>query len=290
MARELDPSNYSNYPHLARCYLALGQVEQAWQCARDLRRLGEADWALEVEGQILLSQRRYDEAVARIRPLRERGDDVFSEMTPVCAANALADAGRLEEAGSVLAAAAAEDARRSQRARRAERQVSIAYLSFLRQDKPGVRSSLVPFLADLNDPVSLSLAGALLARTGDFISAARVLSLLDQWPGVPIASRARARLRAEIALARHSPGAGALVNAADRNGDSLIGLDFSLRAALALHRDAEIDRARRRITGARSVLIKWNERPALPGLYWSALCQVPGGTTGSGLAQTCHQN
>src|ERR1039458_7165412 len=39
MARQLDPSDYNVYPHLAECYLGVGRPEQARQCAVTLRQL-----------------------------------------------------------------------------------------------------------------------------------------------------------------------------------------------------------------------------------------------------------
>jgi serine/threonine protein kinase/tetratricopeptide (TPR) repeat protein len=286
LARQLDPSNYTVYPHLAECYLGVGQPEQARQCAVTLRELGEPDWALEVEGQILLFERRFDDALAKIRPLRQRKDDVFSAVAPVYIANTLADAGRLAQAENVLAAAATAESQRSLRSRRAARQVSIAYLRYLQHDEPGSRSALMPFLADLDTPDSIALAGALLARTGDPPAAQRVLTLLDRWPDVPAANLARARLRAEIALARHLPAAAKLVQAVDVRSDSPSVLDFLLHAARALDRVEEVDRVRERIAREPAVLIEW-EYLGVTGLFWSASCDALGLVAAGGRANQC---
>ncbi|HXM41416.1 MAG TPA: protein kinase [Bryobacteraceae bacterium] len=286
MAGQLDPSAYTVYPHLAECYLGIGRPEQARQCAITLRQLGEPDWAREVEGQILLWQRQFDQALAKIRPLLERKDDVFSSVAPVYVANALADTGRLLEAESVLAEAAHADSERGLSSRRAERQVSIAYLRYLQDDERGARLALTAFVADLDNPESLSLAGALLARTGDLTAARRVLTLLGRWPDVPVADVARARLRAEIALARHLPAAANLAEVAAPHSDSPLEMDFLLHAAKMLGRVEEVDLVRRRIANMPQMLIGWGDW-RVPGLFWSASCVPPGPAQASGRARRC---
>jgi serine/threonine protein kinase/tetratricopeptide (TPR) repeat protein len=285
-ARQLNPSNYTVYPHLAECYLGLGQPGQARQSAMTLRQLGEPDWALEVEGQILLWERRFGDAVAKIRPLLERKDDVFSAVAPVYVANALADAGRLADAESVLADAATTESRLGLRSRRAARQVSIAYLRYLQDDRRGARSALVPFLTDLDTPDSLALAGALLARAGDSAAALRALNLLDRWPDVPVTNLARARLRAEIALARHLLVAAKLIQAVDVHSDSPLVLDFLLNSALALGRGEEVNRVREQIAKEPRVLIEWEDW-RVTGLFWSASCDPFGQAKAGGRASRC---
>jgi len=284
-ARQLNPKNYAAYPHLARCYLELGQPERARECARALRHLGEADWAREVEGQILLSQHRFDEAIAMIAPLQDRQDDVFSELAPACVANALADSGRLKAAEDVLAAAAAADSRKGLRARQAERQVAIAYLRYLQGNRRGVRPALVPFLNDLDHPDSVSEAGGLLARTGDASMARHVLALLDRWPDVPVANRARTRLRAEISLATGRRADEAGLPAAESTVLPL-DLDLLLHAAVTGHQPESVIRLRRRITESANILIDWGER-WVPGLYWAAACASPGSTRKPHIAGNC---
>src|SRR5580658_593456 len=279
-ARQLNPANYTVYPHLAECYLGLGQPEQARQSAATLRQLGEPDWALEVEGQVLLSERRFDDAVAKIRPLLQRKDDVFSAVAPVYVANALADAGRLAEAEKALADAATAESLLGFRSRRAARQVSIAYLRYLRNDRDGARAALLPFLKELDTPESLGLAGAVLARTGDPVAALFVLNLLDQWPSVPAADATRSRLRAEIALARRLPGAARLVQAVDSHSHSPVVLDFLLNSARALHRTKEVDLLSRRIAAEPSALIAWEDW-RVTGLLWNASCGPAGRCAGA---------
>jgi tetratricopeptide (TPR) repeat protein len=271
-AKELQPADYAIYPHLATYYLGSGKIAQARNCAATLRKMGESEWALVVEGQVLLAQRRFDEALHVLRPLQDQRDDVFSAVVPLYVANLLADSGRLKEAETVTAEAATTDFRLGLSARSAERKASIAYIRYELGDFDAARAWLVAALPDLDDPNTISLVGALFARIGDLPMAERVLTLLNRWSGLPIAKNAAARVRAEIALARHSPTANDLVNAVDLRSQTPLLLDFVLHASSVLHSGEDVNRTRASITDGPVVLLKWDDRPALPGLFWRARC------------------
>jgi len=106
----------------------------------------------------------------------------------------------------------------------------------------------------------------------DLRQANRVLALLGKWSGLPVGKNASARLRAEIALARRSPAAAALVDAVDLRLQTPLAFDFLLYAAWRLHRWEQGSHVHDRIVNGPDVLLKWDDRPALPGLFWRAQC------------------
>jgi serine/threonine protein kinase/Flp pilus assembly protein TadD len=285
-ARTLEPKNYTIYPHLATYYLGAGQFAQASECAHTLRQLGETNWALAVESHILLMERKFDDAVALLRPLQAERDDVFSAVVPLYIATTLADSGRLKEAQNVLTAAAAQDARIGLKARAAERQVAIAYISYELGDYQSVRSALTRSLSDLDDPETISFSGALFARTGDLAMAWKVLKTLERWSMLPVAKNATVRLQAEISLAQRSPASSALVAEVDTRTQTPLVIDFLLNAASILHRNEQLARLRGRILKEPDLLLRWDDWTALPGLFWRAQC-ARSATSQRGSASAC---
>ena len=271
-AQELNPSFFAIYPHLATYYLANGDLQGAERCAKSLRDKGEPGWASEVEGQILLARGRFDEAAAKIRPLVGLRDDVFSSVAPVYLANALADSGRFEAAESALSTAGESDMRRGAPSQRAERQVAIGYLRWLRHDTAGASAAIRPNFRDLDNPDSISFAGAVLARSGDIAGARAAEALLSQWPSIPLVAAARSRLTAEIAIASRSNGASALVKEVDARFPSPLALEFLYHAALELHQTKRLSKLRGQILQRKDVLLEWADRKSPLGLYWLASC------------------
>lgn len=271
-AQQLRPSCFVIFPHLAAAYLANGQFEEAQKCAVRLRELGEDGWALEVEGLILLAQHRFEQAAGKVAPLANRRDAVFSSLEPRYAASALADAGLLHKAEQSLTLADLErDA--DSRARFADRQLEIAFLRWVQGDYSGARAALT-FVADLDSPDSLSLAGALFARLGDLHSARRVLALMDRWPKVPSVLRAYQRIGMEIALAVHERLSNTAVARMRDAVSSPLDLECLLHIARSTGKSALAENLRREIRARSDILLSWDERQAPPGLYWLASCQA----------------
>lgn len=271
-AEQLRPGYFVTFPHLAAAYLANGQFEEAQRCAARLRELGEEGWALEVEGLIVLAHHQFEQAAGKIAPLANRQDGVFSSLEPRYAASALADAGLLHKAEEALSRADLEHDTDS-RARFADRQLEIAFLRWTQGDYNGTRAALAP-VADLDNPDSLSLAGALLARVGDLRGAEHVLALTSRWPPVASISRASQRIKLEIALAKH----GSLSNAAlAKMRDSVpspLDLECLLHFARSTGQNTVAENLRREIRARSDILLSWDERQAPPGLYWLASCRA----------------
>jgi tetratricopeptide (TPR) repeat protein/tRNA A-37 threonylcarbamoyl transferase component Bud32 len=271
-AQQLSPSTYVIFPHLAAAYLATGQYEPAEGCAARLGELGEDDWALEVEGLILLAQHRFEEAADKVAPLAARTDGLFSSMGPRYIASALADSGRLHDAEVALARADTERETNS-RARFAERELDIAYLRWLRGDSGGTRTALTSAAQDLDNPDSLSLASALFARLGDLSSARRVLSLMNRWPNLPRVAKALERARAELELAAHRGETTTFATGSYENLASALDLESLLYRARTVGKDAAAERVRSAIRERKDIFLSWDDRHAPPGLYWLASCQ-----------------
>lgn len=270
-AQQLSPSTYFIFPHLAAAYLANGRYEPAEGCAERLRELGEDDWALEVEGLILLAQHRFEEAANKVAPLATRTEGLFSSLAPRYIASALADSGRLHDAEIALARADTEGETKS-RARFADRQLEITFLRWARGDREGALAALSSVVENLDNPDSLSLAGALFARLGDLPSARRVLRLMSRWPSVPEVLRASERTEAEIAVATHRPIGNKLFETSNEEARSPLDLEFLLYAARSAGKSAVAERLRQEIRARKDILLSWDERHAPPGLYWLASC------------------
>ena len=270
-ARQLGPQQSFILPHLAAAYLANGQNQSAQRCAALLKDLGENDWALEVEGVILLAQHRFDEAARKVAPLSNHKDGLFTSLGPRYVASALADAGHLQEAEQTLLK---QDLNRDLRspARVADRQLTIAYLRWARGDLQGTRAALAEVVTDLDNPDSLSLAGALFARIGDLGSARRTLTLINRWPRVPSVTRASERERREIAVASHLRISDVIVAGFLRTPHSPFDLEFLLHIAQSMGNTSLTDRIRNEITARHDILLTWDGRTSPPGLYWLAMC------------------
>ncbi len=271
-AQQLGPLEFFILPHQAAAYLANEQFERAQECANRLRTLGENDWAIEVEGLMLLARHRFVDAAQKIAPLATRKDGVFSSVGPRYVASALADAGRLHDAEQALLRADVERGRNSL-ARFADRELEIAYLRWAQGDFNGVRVVLAPVVKDLDNPDSLSLAGALFARIGDLNSASRVLALMGGWPLVPVVVKASARVRAEIGLATNERRVLDGIAGSQKLPHSLLDLESLLYAARS-KKTGKVESIRREILARRDVVLGWDERHAPPGLYWLSVCEA----------------
>jgi hypothetical protein len=245
--------------------------------------MSQPNWALEVEGQTLLAAHRFDEAIAKVQPLLTREDDVFADVAPLYVANAMANAGRLDGAEAVLSAAAANDTRRGTPSLHAERQVAIAYLLWLKHDAPGAIAAVEPFLPDFDNPDPLSLAGAVLARSGAIPAAQHTIALLDRWPDVPVVSRARMRLRAEVALATHAPSFARFLSSIDPRFPSPLLLEFNLHVAVVARQD--VNTAGHQIESRPDVLLGWSDWWTPPGMSWLGFCAA--NPSGRRSGQTC---
>jgi serine/threonine protein kinase/predicted negative regulator of RcsB-dependent stress response len=270
--QQLRPSDYTAYPHLATYFLATGDVKGATKAAQTLKGIGAVGWATEVEGQILLANHQFDAASVKVRPLLDLKDDVFSSVGPWYVANALADGGRFEEAEDVLVAAASRDDQRGREAEQAERVVAISYLRWLRKDRKGAISILNPMIASLDNPDSLSLAGAILARCGQLTGARTVQAQLNQWPSVPLVDSAQARLRAEIALALGRTGVAYRVPGKEELFPSPLDLEFGLHAARSARRHERLARLALMALQRPDIVLSWEGWRSSPGLYWVASC------------------
>lgn len=270
-AQQLGPSEFVVYPHLAAAYLANGKFESARGCATRLRQLGEDDWALEVEGLILLAQHRFNEAAEKVAPLTTRTDGVFSAVGARYVASALADAGRLHDAEEVLARADAEQGAGSA-ARLAERRLQIAFLRWAQGDRERADTALASTAGHLDNPESLSLAAALFARVGDLHAANGILTVMSRWPNVPRVDQALQRAKAAIAVARHQHGGSAFRGPAGGKPASALDLEFRLYAARLAGDEAAAERVRREIQERKDILLTWDAQLAPPGLYWLASC------------------
>ena len=271
-AQQLGPSQFVILPHLAAAYLATGQLQQAQWCADRLRELGEDDWAREVEGLMLLSRRQFDAAAEKVTPLAMRKDGLFASVGPRYVASALADSGKLHDAEEVLSRADASHDMNS-RAAFADRWLEVAFLRWAEGDFKGCRAALTQVVEDLDNPDSLSLAGALLARVGDLRAARDVLVMMGKWPNVPLVARASQRIKAEIAMASH----GRAVNVFERWGPektaSPLDLEFLLHAAMSAGDSQAVGRLRKVIGDRTDILLTWDEILVPPGFYWLAFCE-----------------
>jgi len=268
VARQLQPSGFLIYPHLATYAMAAGQWADAQAAANSLKKLGEEDWATEVEGQMLLGQHHFDAAAAHVEPLIARHDDVFSEVAPWYVAHALADGGRFPDAENILSRAAETDEQRGLSALRAERIVTLCYLRWLQGDTGGAAAQVRAVLGSLDNPTALSIAGAVLARLGDSGGARTAESLLEQWPAVPLVTSALSRVRTEIRL---SKGLRPLPPV-DEESAAAVDLEFCLHFSLATKHWDAMSHLAAEITRRPDVLLSWDNRPFPPALYWTASC------------------
>lgn len=268
-AEQLGPQQFAILPHLAAAFLAAGRREEARWCAGRLRDLGENEWALEVDGLVLLSDKRFEQAAAKIEPLARRGEGTFYWIGPRYMASALADCGRLHDAEQALLRG---DANRNENspAGLADRQLAVAFLRWLAGDSAGTRAALSVAAERLDNPDSLSLAGALFARIGDLQPARRILLSLSSWPNVPLVSRASERIRAEIELAAHPRKAH--IPELGESFASPLDLEFLLHASITNGEHQRVERLRAVIASRKDILLSWDERLSPPGLYWLASC------------------
>jgi serine/threonine protein kinase len=274
IARDLDDQNFVIYPHLAAHYLTQHRWNSVANCVQKLRALSEPNWALEVQGRLAFARGDYPAALSSFQKLAAADDSFWRTIAPFYVARVFAEEGRLQESERVLLVATSTDRERGLSAQEAERHVAMAYLAWQQGNAVETRENVTKSLLGLDNPESLALAGCLLARVGDLRRAESILASFDTWPNVSRVSRAKARLKADIAIAR-----GSLNNRLDprkrgRLERNPFAIDSALYASLRRHDAVRIHDVASMLIANPDVLLHstsatWWETP---GLFRIAVC------------------
>jgi eukaryotic-like serine/threonine-protein kinase len=194
------PSLFHIPAQLARTWMLMGRLDLAAGQADRLREMGQAEWALVMEGACRFLETKFDEAEARFRQLIDSRDPEWQSGGYELLAYMLGELGRFEESLQLLEQGIRHDSQHEMSSRKADKLIAKAYLSYRRGDAAECRRACLEALEFEAGPLRLARAGSLLARSGANKEAERLLDQFNEEPESPVFRLAENRIRGELLL------------------------------------------------------------------------------------------
>jgi eukaryotic-like serine/threonine-protein kinase len=131
-AEEIDPSRISAPAHIARCYLILGQYDDAAYWIRRLRAAGHEDDADDIQGELAFLTGDYKEATKLFGNLQNSSDPLYRTWSYALRARVDAEQGQLIQATQLLNDGIKVDLASGDSAHRADKLLDLAFIALKR--------------------------------------------------------------------------------------------------------------------------------------------------------------
>ena len=197
-------ADWSPVVHRARLLLEAGRTQEASSEIERFRQRSP-EWAAIVDSEAAMLRDDPKEALSCLGRLTGSPDKDLHSRGYALRACALSEMGRYREAVAELQDGLHEDASFDRATAQAEKLLLLAYIYFRQGHNELCRQACRQAVKLEASPVTVSVAGGLLARSGAVDAARKLLRSMQAWPGVPVFQLARAQLQGEIALAERHP-------------------------------------------------------------------------------------
>ena len=128
-AMEIDPSRVSAPAHIARCFLILGQHEEAARWILLLRKAGHQDDADDIEGELAYLKGEYVESARLFGQLQKSNDALYRTWSYSLRARVAAEQGQLNQASQLLNDGIKADISEGDSAHRADKLIDLAFIA-----------------------------------------------------------------------------------------------------------------------------------------------------------------
>lgn len=187
---------------LARTWMLMGKLDLAIEQAGQLRKMGQPEWALVMEGSCRFLEGRFDDAEASFRQLIALEDPKWKSDGYAILAYMLGEQGRTAEAIQILEQGIRHDSQYEIASRKADKLIAKAYLAYRLGDAASCKRDCLEAVDLEAGPVRLARVGSLLAQVGAIAEAEQLLHRFDTDMQAPVFRLARNRVQGEIFLGK----------------------------------------------------------------------------------------